>query len=121
MASAATTFLGKSYVLTDDVQKWQTMDPSKFRSAPRMTKYEFNQVVSLRTTQLAQGAIPFVALPEGFQIQTNMQLRDVALLELQVGKIPFLVKREMPNHKTEYWRVSELDIDTVRHFMRGFF
>ena len=51
-----------------------------------MTKYEFDQIISIRTNQLSRGAIPFVKITE--DIKRNMDLRKIALQELQNTKKP---------------------------------
>jgi DNA-directed RNA polymerases I, II, and III subunit RPABC2 len=107
-----------SLVPTDDIQKVRAADRSLYRSLPFMTKYEFNQLVSLRTLHLAKGAPPLVELPENFTAKTNMELRTIALRELKEKKMPYIVKRPMPNGKTEYWRVDELDLVAVQHLFR---
>jgi DNA-directed RNA polymerase I, II, and III subunit RPABC2 len=89
------------------------------RSRPFLTKYEFNQIIGLRTTHLSKGAPPLVALPEGFQIKSNMDLRNIALREIMESQLPYIVKRRMPNGKYEYWKLAELDLTAVRHLMRG--
>lgn len=78
-----------------------------------MTKYEFNQVISLRTCQLSLGAIPFVEIKE--EIRSNMDLRKIALEELRQNKIPFLIKRPLPNNRYEFVRVSDLNLTAVKY------
>lgn len=105
-----------SLIIQDDVQKIKTVDPSQYKSLAFMTKYEFNQVIGLRTIHLARGAIPFVEMKNN--IQKNMNLRAVALEELKEGKLPYIIKRPMPNGKIEYWKVSDLSLIAVRHLLR---
>lgn len=107
-----------SSTVTDDYQKIKNADRSKYRSLPVMTKYEFDQVIGLRTMHLSKGAIPLVDIPEDFKIQTNMELRDIALRELADGKLPYTIKRMMPNGKPEYWDVKDLSLVAVQHMMR---
>lgn len=107
--------------IPDEHQKVHDADVSKYRSLPIMTKYEFDQIISLRTTHLSRGAIPFVPLEDDFKIHSNMQLRKIALLELSTGKLPYLVKRTIvvgskPEH--EYWKIRDLDLTNVRYLMR---
>lgn len=105
-----------SLLIQDEVQKIKTADPSQYKSLPFMTKYEFNQVIGLRTIHLARGAIPFVEVKPN--IEKNMNLRAIALQELKEGKLPYIVKRPMPNGKTEYWKVNNLNLISVRHLLR---
>lgn len=89
------------------------------RSRPFLTKYEFNQIIGLRTTHLAKGAPTLIELPEDFKIQSNMDLRNIALREIMETKLPYIVKRRMPNGKYEYWKLCDLDLTAVRHLLRG--
>lgn len=104
--------------IQDDILKVRSADIKEYRSSPVMTKYEFNQIISLRTTHLSRGAIPLVTLPDNFNIESNMELRRIAMMELREGKVPYLVKRVLPNNKTEYWKVKQMDLSAVRNLMR---
>ena len=86
-------------------------------SKPIMTKYEFNQIISSRANQLSLGSIPFVDCKD-LNIKSNMQLRKVALQELTEGKLPYILKRPLPNNKFEYFRIRDLDLVAVQHMMR---
>ena len=80
-----------------------------------MTKYEFDAIVSLRTTQISMGAIPFVEIND--EIKSNIDLRKVAIQELKENKIPYIVKRPLPNNKYEYIRVGDLNLSAVKYMM----
>jgi DNA-directed RNA polymerase subunit K/omega len=86
-------------------------------SKPLMTKYEFDQVISIRANQLALGAQAFVDVFDQ-KIKSNMELRQIALRELQEGKLPFIIKRPLPNNKYEYYRIKDLDLTAVQYMMR---
>ena len=85
---------------------------------PLLTKYEFNSLISLRTMHLSNMAIPLVQLPEGFKVEKNMDLRKIALQEMQEGKLPYMVKRTLPNKKVEYIKLKDMDLTAVRTLMR---
>lgn len=80
-----------------------------------MNKYEFNAIISLRTTQIAQGAIPFVDINDS--IKSNMDLRKIAIEELKQNKIPYIVKRPLPNNKYEFVRVRDLNLVAVKYML----
>lgn len=107
-----------SHAIVDDIQKVRSANTSEYRSSPVMTKYEYNQLISLRVTHLANGAIPFVQMPEDMKVTSNMELRRIALMELREGKLPYLVKRTMPNNKIEYWKIKDMDLTAVRTLLR---
>lgn len=100
----------------DDYNKVVTsLDKPKI-SKPIMTKYEFNQIVGLRANQLALGSPAFVDVAT-LQIKTNMDLRAVALKELKEGRLPYILKRPLPNNRHEYYRIKDLDMAAVLHMM----
>jgi hypothetical protein len=47
-----------------------------------------------------------------------MELRQVALEELKQGRLPFIVERDLPNRKKEFYRVRDLDLVAVRDRIR---
>ena len=109
---------GNSLVIQDDYQKIRAADIANYISLPWMTKYEFDQVIGLRTMHLSRGAIPLVDVPEDFKIETNMALRAIAIEELESKNLPYIVKRSLPNGKVEYWPVSKLSLHAVQHMLR---
>jgi DNA-directed RNA polymerase I, II, and III subunit RPABC2 len=80
-----------------------------------MTKYEFNLIISQRTVQLSQGHIPFIDID--INVKSNMDLRKIAIDELKQGKVPFIIKRPLPNDKYEFVRVRDLDLTAVKYMM----
>ena len=103
--------------VTDEPATPLTITPTLVRK-PLLTKYEFNSIISLRTMHLSNMAIPLVQLPEGFKIEKNMDLRKIALMELQEGKLPYMVKRVMPNKKIEMIKLKDMDLTAVRNLLR---
>ena len=78
---------------------------AKHESPPFLTVYERTKILGTRTNQLAEGARPFITVPE---YVTNPL--DIAKLELEQRRLPFIVKRPMPDGTFEYWRLSDLMI-----------
>lgn len=107
-----------SSVVTDDIQKVKQGLNAPNRSSPLMTKYEFNQLIGLRTTHIARGSPIFVPVDETLNIHSNMGLRTIAQKELLEGRLPYIVKRTLPTGKLEYWRVKDLDLSAVRSLFR---
>jgi len=106
--------------VVDDVERVAALldDVNQRYSNSIMTKYEFTSMISLRTMHLSKGAPPLVDLPADFRIRGNMELRSVALRELREGRLPYIVRRMMPNGKPEYLRIAEMDLAGVRHLIR---
>lgn len=102
----------------DHIDNAATPDKSGYISLPWMTKYEFDQLIGLRTMHLSKGAVPFVDLPNGYSIKSNMELRKIAIQELLEGKMPYIIERPMPDKKSEYWLVKDLNLQSIRHMIR---
>lgn len=73
------------------------------KSQPFLTQFEKTRILGFRTNQLAQGAKPFIVVDD--YIKTTL---EIARLELEQRKLPFIVKRPMPDGSFEYWRLSDL-------------
>jgi DNA-directed RNA polymerase I, II, and III subunit RPABC2 len=73
------------------------------KSPPFLTQYEKTRVLGFRANQLAQGAPPFV------HVQPHiLHTLDIARQELAEKKLPFIIKRPMPDGTFEYWRLRDL-------------
>ena len=75
------------------------------KTIPWLTKYERARVLGLRTKQLNNGADAFIEIPPGM-INGN----KIAIEELNQKKVPFIVRRPIPNGGTEYWRLEDLEL-----------
>lgn len=73
-----------------------------YQTTPVLTKYEKTRVLAERASQIANGSPVFVSNPE-----TYANVYDIALKELTLKKIPFIVKRPYGNG-FEYWKLSDL-------------
>lgn len=81
-----------------------TVDPNH-KSQPFLTQYERTRILGFRANQLAQGGRPFIVVPT--HITSTL---EIARLELDQRRLPFVVKRPMPDGSFEYWRLSDLMI-----------
>jgi len=75
------------------------------RSRPFLSIFERTRILGTRTNQLAQGARPYIVVPEHI---TDVQ--DIARLELEQRKLPIIIKRPIPDGTYEYFRLSDLII-----------
>lgn len=73
------------------------------------TKYEQTALLGVREQQLAEGAKPLVSL-DGLKTSDPRFLQKVAERELEQRKLPFLIRRRMPNGQSEYWSAQELEV-----------
>lgn len=70
---------------------------------PFLTQFERTKVLSFRASQLAQGSMPYIEVPD-----TVSDLYVIAKMELKMKKLPFIIKRPLPDGSYEYWNLSEL-------------
>jgi len=75
------------------------------KTIPFLTKYEKARIVGKRAMQISKGAPPLV------EVGTLENPIDIALKELKEKKIPFIIRRPLPNGTYEDWRLEELRID----------
>lgn len=75
------------------------------RTLPFITRYEKARILGERAKQINSGAPLFTevdtALIDGYLI---------ALKEFEEKKIPFIIKRPLPNGGCEYWKFKDLEI-----------
>jgi DNA-directed RNA polymerases I, II, and III subunit RPABC2 len=74
------------------------------RTNPFLTKYERARILGQRAKQIETGATPFVKVPENI-IDSYL----IAEMELQQGRIPFIIRRPLPNGGSEYWKIGDLE------------
>jgi DNA-directed RNA polymerase I, II, and III subunit RPABC2 len=75
------------------------------KTLPILTRYEKARALGERTKQINSGAKPFVKVDE-----TIIDGYLIALKELEEKKLPFIIKRPLPNGGCEYWKLSDLEI-----------
>lgn len=76
-------------------------------SLNRMTIYEKAYIIGVRAAQLSDDAPPFV------DIGTMTDCIQIATKELTEKKLPFIIKRKMPDGTHEYWPIDELLIPDI--------
>ena len=72
-------------------------------SVPYLTLFEKTKILGFRANQLAQGARPLVEFHKSIT-----DVLDIARLELEQKRLPFIIKRPMPDGTFEYFRLSDL-------------
>ncbi len=75
------------------------------RTIPFLTKYEKARILGQRAKQIETGSKPFIKIPENI-----VDSYIIAELELRDKKIPFIIKRPIPNGGFEYWHLKDLEI-----------
>ena len=74
------------------------------KTIPYLTKYERARILGIRAKQINCGATPFIKLSEGI-----IDGYIIAEMELREKKIPFIIRRPMPNRGSEYWFLKDLE------------
>ncbi len=75
------------------------------KTIPWLTKYERARVLGIRAKQLNNGADAFVEVPSSM-----ISGYKIAMEELKAKKIPFIIRRPIPNGGTEYWKIHDLEL-----------
>ena len=75
------------------------------KTIPFLTKYEKTRIIGQRAKQINSGAKPFIKVPENV-IDGYL----IAELELQLKRIPFIIRRPLNNGGSEYWNLKDLEI-----------
>lgn len=75
------------------------------RTLPFITRYEKARILGERSKQLNSGAKSFVEVDDNV-IDGYL----IALKEFEEKKIPFIIKRPLPNGGCEYWKLADLEI-----------
>jgi DNA-directed RNA polymerase I, II, and III subunit RPABC2 len=73
------------------------------KSVPYLTLFEKTKLIGFRANQLAQGARPLVQVPSHVT-----DVIDIAKIELEEKRMPYILKRTMPDGTFEYWRLTDL-------------
>jgi len=75
------------------------------KTLPFITRYEKARILGERAKQLNAGAKPMV--------EVDINVIDgylIALKEFEEKKIPFIIKRPLPNGGIEYWKFKDLEV-----------
>jgi len=75
------------------------------KTIPILTKYERSRILGQRAKQINSGSKAFV--------EVDKNIHDgylIASKELNEKKIPFIIRRPLPNGGSEYWKLEDLEI-----------
>ena len=74
------------------------------QTIPFLTKYERARILGQRAKQINSGATPFIKVPENI-----IDGYIIAEMELKEKRIPFIIRRPLPNGGSEYWSLKDLE------------
>ena len=75
------------------------------KTVPILTKYEKARIIGVRASQINSGA--------NIMVKPHKPTFDgylIAEQELAENKIPFIIKRPLPNGNCEYWKLQDLEV-----------
>ena len=75
------------------------------KTIPFLTKYEKTRIIGQRIQQLNNGAKVYVNVSDDI-IDNNV----IAEMELKEKKIPFIIRRPLPDNTFEYWKLQDLEL-----------
>ena len=84
--------------------KYNNVIDDLHKTIPFLTKYEKTRVLGQRAKQILSGSKPY--------IEVNKEIIDsyiIAEIELKAKKIPFIIRRPLPNGGCEYWKLKDLE------------
>ena len=74
------------------------------KTVPFLTKYEKSRILGCRASQLNNGAKPLISISDNI-----IDSYTIAKEELKQKKIPFIIRRPLPNGGNEYWKLEDLE------------
>jgi len=92
----------KFEVISKD-KTYERMDGRRRIGNPNMTPYELTKLIGIRSQQIASGMPPLVDVPDDIR-----DTKYIAIRELQLKKMPLIVRRYYPNGMYVDWRADEL-------------
>lgn len=93
---------GEIFLPEDNVEPTPTNERI---TTPYMTKYERARILGARALQISMNA------PVMVDLDGESDPYEIALKELRAKKIPFVIRRYLPDSSYEDWRVTELIAD----------
>lgn len=79
---------------------------ARHKTVPYLTPFEKTKIIGFRANQLSKGAQLLVTLSPNQKHITDVL--ELARIELEQRRLPFIIKRPMPDGSFEYWRLKDL-------------
>ena len=74
------------------------------KTLPFVTKYERTRLIGARAKQINHGSEPLVEVPDSI-----IDEYTIAVMEFEQKKLPFIIRRPLPNGVCEYWKFRDLE------------
>tara|TARA_B100001758_G_scaffold147047_1_gene126755 strand:- start:7200 stop:7724 length:525 start_codon:yes stop_codon:yes gene_type:complete len=95
MITLSTVVRDKNGIIIDPLHK----------TLPILTRYEQAKIIGLRAKQINSGSNPLIDIPDSM-----IDGITIAQEEFKQKKMPFIIRRPLPNGSSEYWKVEDLEI-----------
>lgn len=96
--------MAKQVVVEDFDDIMRKYDPSLNKTRNILSKFEKVKIIGLRSEQLQRGAQPYVNV----DTSSSFNPKQIALQELHEKKLPFMIRRQLPDGSNEYWRLDDM-------------
>ena len=93
MITLSTVVRDKNGIIIDPLHK----------TLPILTRYEQAKIIGLRAKQINSGSNPLIDVPDSM-----IDGITIAQEEFKQKKMPFIIRRPLPNGASEYWSVNDL-------------
>ena len=70
-----------------------------------LSKYEKTRIIGMRAKQINAGSRPYVKVPDNI-----FDGYLIAHMELEEKRLPFIIRRPLPNGASEYWKLQDLEV-----------
>ncbi|XWS50582.1 hypothetical protein CRYUN_Cryun12cG0099100 [Craigia yunnanensis] len=90
---------------TEEKQDQDAIDKSTRKTSKYMTKYERARILGTRALQISMNA------PVMVELEGETDPLEIAMKELRERKIPFTIRRYLPDGSYEDWGVDELIVE----------
>ncbi|GMJ14933.1 hypothetical protein like AT5G51940 [Hibiscus trionum] len=90
---------------TEDIGGKEAKDKSTRKTSKYMTKYERARILGTRALQISMNA------PVMVELEGETDPLEIAMKELRERKIPFTIRRYLPDGSYEDWGVDELIVE----------
>ena len=100
----STNILGEQHTsqLVDYTETYTQYKIGVKETKPFINKFERIKIISIRAQQLANGAKSTISIPNGVS-----DVSDIATLEYEAKKIPFMIRRFKADNTYEDWRLND--------------
>jgi DNA-directed RNA polymerase I, II, and III subunit RPABC2 len=93
-------------IKADKAEKQEKPEKQKAHTTyPFLNVNEKAKILGFRASQLAHGAPPFIEVPDYLT-----DVYEISRAELEAKRLPYILKRPLPNGTYEYWRLADLMI-----------